>query len=173
MARALGRVLADWCCRPLLAEQLPADENWVRCWVGASWHGRGNPVLRFGTEGWVGFLRQPSANFREQVRRRPRKPAREHEVRYRLVDRGRESAPCRSRTAIRQAAEVRMTEYRLLRGGEQYRYRFATADPVLETVGVPHGPVAGIGLPLLDVLRTARGPLGQISRRSTGRRFHR
>jgi CelD/BcsL family acetyltransferase involved in cellulose biosynthesis len=255
MARALGRVLADWRCHLLLAEQLPADEHWGALLAGRVLAREGNPVLRFGAEGWEGFLRQRSANFREQVRRRPRKLAREHEVRYRLVDGGRAlqseldilfhlhaarwaaaSSPLLAHEgfhrsiarlaaqrrwlrlwvleiegqpaaalygfrfagvesyyqagrdprwdryhvgfvllahAIRQAAEDGMTEYRLLRGGEQYKYRFATADPALETIGVPHGPVAGIGLPLLDILRTASGPLGQISRRSMGRWFHR
>jgi CelD/BcsL family acetyltransferase involved in cellulose biosynthesis len=255
MARALNRVLADSPWHLLLAEQLPADENWGAVLGGRVLTREGNPVLRFGAEGWEGFLRQRSANFREQVRRRPRKLAREHEVRYRLVDgtgdlqseldilfrlhaarwaatrsallaheefhrsmarlaaqhkwlrvwvleiegqpaatlygfrfagvesyyqAGRDPRWDRYHVgfvllahAIRQAAEDSMVEYRLLRGSEQYKYRFANADPGLETIGVTHGPVAGIGLPVLNTLWTARGPLGQISRRSTGRFFHR
>jgi hypothetical protein len=74
--------------------------------------------------------------------------------------------------AIQQAAQDSMAEYQLLREGEQYKYRFPTADPGLETVGVPHGPMARIGLPVLDSLRTAEGPVGRIPRRSTGRILH-
>jgi CelD/BcsL family acetyltransferase involved in cellulose biosynthesis len=253
MARALGRVLSESSWDLLLAEQLPADEPW-----GAELGGRvlareGDPVLRFSAEGWEGFLRERSANFREQVRRRPRKLAREHEVRYRLVDgsQGLESeldvlfrlhaarwaatpsallanegfhrsvARLAARRgwlrlwvleidgqaaaalygfrfagvesyyqagrdprwdryhvgfvllahAIQQAAQDSVAEYRLLRGDEPYKYRFANADPGLETVGVVRGPVTGVGLLLLSALRTAKGPLGQLSRRSTGRFF--
>jgi hypothetical protein len=75
--------------------------------------------------------------------------------------------------AIREAAQDSMAEYRLLRGDERYKYRFATADPGLETLGVPHGRVARIGLPVLDSLWTAKGPIGRISRRATGRFLHR
>jgi alkylation response protein AidB-like acyl-CoA dehydrogenase len=49
--------------------------------------------------------------------------------------------------AIQQAAYDSMTEYRLLRGGEPYKYRFATTDPGLETVGVPMVPWPGSGCP--------------------------
>jgi alkylation response protein AidB-like acyl-CoA dehydrogenase len=49
--------------------------------------------------------------------------------------------------AIQQAACDSMTEYRLLRGGEPYKYRFATTDPGLETVGVPMVPWPGSGCP--------------------------
>jgi alkylation response protein AidB-like acyl-CoA dehydrogenase len=49
--------------------------------------------------------------------------------------------------AIQQAACASMTEYRLLRGGEPYKYRVATTDPELETVGVPMVPWPGSGCP--------------------------
>ncbi len=49
---------------------------------------------------WEGFLRERSANFREQVRRRPRKLAREHPVRYRLVE-GREDLEAELDTLFR------------------------------------------------------------------------
>jgi CelD/BcsL family acetyltransferase involved in cellulose biosynthesis len=254
MASALRRMLGESRWDLLLAEQVPADEDWGGVLGGRVLAREGNPVLQFGADGWEGFLRRRSANFREQVRRRPRKLAREHEVRYRLVDgpqslqpeldtlfrlhaarwaatpsvllahRGFHSAVARLAAqcgwlrlwileiegqaaaavygfrfagvesyyqagrdprwdhyhvgfvllshAIQQAAHDSMAEYRLLRGGERYKYRFATADPGLETVGVPRGPLAGIGLPVLSTLRTARGPLGRISRRSTGRFLH-
>jgi CelD/BcsL family acetyltransferase involved in cellulose biosynthesis len=252
MARALGRLLAGSRWDLLLAEQVPADERWSTALGGRVLSREGNPVLRFGADGWEGFLRQRSANFREQVRRRPRKLLREQQkVSYRLVDEptglqaeldtlfrlhatrwaGTETAlltherfhravaavAARRRWlrlwlleidgepvaavygfrfagvesyyqagrdprwdryhvgfvllshAIQQAAQDSVSEYRLLRGGEPYKYRFATADPGLETIGVAHGPVAGIGLPVLTALRSAWGPLGRISRRSTGR----
>jgi CelD/BcsL family acetyltransferase involved in cellulose biosynthesis len=255
MARALGRVLAESRCDLLLAEQLPADEDWGAVLGGRVLAREGNPVLRFGADGWEGFLRRRSANFREQIRRRPRKLAREHQVRYRLVDGSRdlqseldilfrlhaarwaatpsallvhegfhravtelaaqrrwlrvwvleiEDRPAaalygfrfagvesyyqagrdprwdRYRVgfvllahAIQQAAHDSVAEYRLLRGGEQYKYRFATADPGLETIGVPHSSLAGIGLPMLSALRTTMGPLGRISRGSSARFIHR
>jgi CelD/BcsL family acetyltransferase involved in cellulose biosynthesis len=255
VAEALKRVLEESRWDLLLAEQVPADERWCTVLGGRLLASEGNPVLRFGADGWEGFLRQRSANFREQVRRRPRKLAREHTVRYRLVD-GHDDLQAELDTlfrlhtarwaatpssllaherfhrsvaglaarrgwlrlwlleiegqaaaavygfrfagvesyyqagrdprwdryhigfvllahAIEQAARDSVAEYRLLRGGEQYKYRFATADPGLETVGVPHTPVARIGLPVLDSLRTAKGPVGRISRRSTGRFLHR
>ena len=40
---------------------------------------------------------------------------------------------------IRQAFDDGMTEYRLLRGGEEYKGRFASDDPGLETVALPRG----------------------------------
>jgi CelD/BcsL family acetyltransferase involved in cellulose biosynthesis len=40
---------------------------------------------------------------------------------------------------IRQAFEDGMTEYRLLRGGEDYKGRFASDDPGLETLALPRG----------------------------------
>jgi Acetyltransferase (GNAT) domain len=68
--------------------------------------------------------------------------------------------------AVRQAAEDGMCEYRLLRGGEEYKYRFATADPGLETVGLARGPLAGAALPALAALGAAPGPLGRAARRA-------
>jgi CelD/BcsL family acetyltransferase involved in cellulose biosynthesis len=251
LAGALRRVLAESRWDLLLAEQVPADERWSRELGGRVLAQEGNPVLHFESGGWEEFLGKRSANFREQVRRRPRKLAREHEVRYRLVE-GTEDLESELDTlfrlhaarwagtpsallahkafhhatarlaaqrgwlrlwileiegepaaavygfrfagvesyyqagrdprwnhyhvgfvllahAIERAAHDSVAEYRLLRGGEQYKYRFATADPGLETVGVAHGPLVGMGLPALNTLRTARGPLGQILRRSTGR----
>jgi CelD/BcsL family acetyltransferase involved in cellulose biosynthesis len=254
MSRALAHVLDQSRWDLLLAEQLPADEHWSVVLGGRLLAREGSPVLVFGTDGWEGFLSQRSANFRQQVRRRARRLARDHEVRYRLVDGARElqsgldtlfllhaarwgatpsallahegfhrsvarlaahrkwlrlwllelgGEPAAAvygfrfagvesyyqagrdprwdryhvgfvllAHAIQQAAQDSVAEYRLLRGGEHYKYRFATADPGLETVGVPHGPVARLGLPMLSSLRTVRGPLGRVSRRSVGRFFH-
>jgi CelD/BcsL family acetyltransferase involved in cellulose biosynthesis len=254
VAEALRRVLEGARWDLLLAEQVPADEGWSRLLGGRVLASEGSPVLRFGADGWEGFLRERSANFREQVRRRPRKLAREHAVHYRMVEgqedlraeldalfrlhaarwaetpssllaherfhravaglaaergwlrlwileidgqaaaaihgfrfAGVESYYQAGRDprwdhyhvgfvllahAVEAAARDSVSEYRLLRGAEQYKYRFSTADPGLETVGVPHNPVARIGLPVLDSLRTANGPVGRISRRSMGRLLH-
>jgi CelD/BcsL family acetyltransferase involved in cellulose biosynthesis len=40
---------------------------------------------------------------------------------------------------IRQAFDDGVTEYRLLRGGEEYKGRFASDDPGLETLALPRG----------------------------------
>jgi CelD/BcsL family acetyltransferase involved in cellulose biosynthesis len=40
---------------------------------------------------------------------------------------------------VRQAFDDGMNEYRLLRGGEEYKGRFATDDPGLETLALPRG----------------------------------
>ena len=40
---------------------------------------------------------------------------------------------------VRDAVEAGQREYRLLRGGESYKERFATGDPGIETVAVPRG----------------------------------
>jgi CelD/BcsL family acetyltransferase involved in cellulose biosynthesis len=40
---------------------------------------------------------------------------------------------------VRDAVESGQRQYRLLRGGESYKDRFATGDPGLETVAVPRG----------------------------------
>jgi CelD/BcsL family acetyltransferase involved in cellulose biosynthesis len=42
---------------------------------------------------------------------------------------------------IRQAFDDGMLEYRLLRGGEEYKGRFASDDPGLETLALPRGPL--------------------------------
>ncbi len=248
--RALRRVLAwlDWDL--VLAEQLPADQDWSALLGGRLLVREGNPILQFGRDGWEGFLRGRSANFREQVARRARKLAREHAVRYRLANgsgdlqgdldtlfrlhaarwertgsaflahegfhrafaavalqrdwlrlwfleiegravaalygfrfAGVESYYQAGRDpdwdgyrvgfvllahAVRQAGQDGMTEYRLLRGGEDYKYRFATVDPGLQTIGMPRGPVASAALPLLAELRVRQGPLAHASRRMIG-----
>ncbi len=46
--------------------------------------------------------------------------------------------------ALRQAVEDGVAEYRFLRGGERYKYRFANVDPGLETVGAARGAFAGL-----------------------------
>jgi CelD/BcsL family acetyltransferase involved in cellulose biosynthesis len=41
---------------------------------------------------------------------------------------------------LRDATEAGRREYRFLRGDEDYKGRFATADPGLDTIALPHGP---------------------------------
>jgi dTDP-4-amino-4,6-dideoxygalactose transaminase/CelD/BcsL family acetyltransferase involved in cellulose biosynthesis len=67
--------------------------------------------------------------------------------------------------SIRAAADDGMREYRFLRGEQGFKYRFANADPGVETIGVARGPVghaaltAGVALPdpLVSPLRRRLG----------------
>src|SRR5207253_3308893 len=43
---------------------------------------------------------------------------------------------------MRAALEEGCSEYRFLRGGEEFKYRFATDDPGLETFALARGPAA-------------------------------
>ncbi len=248
VARGLRCVLAglDW--DVFVGEQLPREADWRVLLGGRRLAAESSPMLRFGPEGWDGFLRTRSANFREQARRRTRKLAREQQVRYRLANGSRDlqddldtlfalhtarwsgqrsdflaheafhrafapvaleqgwlrlwflevegaavaalyglrfaGTECYYQAgrdprwneyrvgfvllahAVRQAAEAGIGEYRLLRGGESYKYRFATADPGLETIGLANGPLAGAALPLLTAMRAAPGTLGSVARRA-------
>jgi hypothetical protein len=71
--------------------------------------------------------------------------------------------------AIREAANDGMSEYRLLRGDEEYKQRFETHDPGLETVGVSSG-LATPGFRLLDVSLAMPDPIGSLAQRGV-RRF--
>jgi CelD/BcsL family acetyltransferase involved in cellulose biosynthesis len=48
--------------------------------------------------------------------------------------------------SIRSALEDGMREYRFLRGDEQFKYRFASHDPGLETIGIARGAVGDAAL---------------------------
>jgi CelD/BcsL family acetyltransferase involved in cellulose biosynthesis len=241
---ALDRL--DW--DVLVGEQLPRQQDWGLLLGGRRLADESSPVLRFGPDGWEGFLAGRSPNFREHVGRWARRLAREQRVRYRLADgsraldeeldtlfrlhaarwsgrptdflahqafhrdfapvalqqgwlrlwflevdgtavaalhglrfagtesyyqAGRDPGWDRYRVgflllahAIRQAATDGMREYRLLRGGEDYKLRFATGDPGLETVAVARGPLARAALPTMAALRAAPGPLGRVARRA-------
>jgi CelD/BcsL family acetyltransferase involved in cellulose biosynthesis len=63
---------------------------------------------------------------------------------------------------IKQAFDDGMLEYRLLRGGEEYKGRFASGDPGLETVALPRG-VLGRGA--LLAARTAGSMPAGLRRR--------
>ncbi|HEX3268137.1 MAG TPA: GNAT family N-acetyltransferase [Gaiellaceae bacterium] len=56
---------------------------------------------------------------------------------------------------IREAIGDGMSEYRLLRGDESFKYRFATSDPGLETLARPTGVVGRLALALRTVRRRA------------------
>jgi CelD/BcsL family acetyltransferase involved in cellulose biosynthesis len=47
---------------------------------------------------------------------------------------------------IRGAFEDGLREYRMLRGGEDWKYHFASDDPGLETVALAHGPLGELAL---------------------------
>jgi perosamine synthetase len=64
---------------------------------------------------------------------------------------------------IRSAAEDGAGEYRLLRGGEEYKFRFAGEDPGLETVAKAKGPIGRTGLAAAAALD--RSPAGRSLRR--------
>ena len=228
-ARALQQLLRTLAWDVLIGEQLPRGEAWSGR-LGARVLSRvGSPVLRFEGRTWDDLLAGKSRNFREQVRRRERKLAREHEVRYRLTDDRRhldrdldtlfalhaarwpdggsgfgganesfhrEFAACALERGwlrlwslevdgkpaaawygfrfggaecyyqagrdpawephsvgsvllahtIRAALEDGVREYRFLRGGEDYKYRFAETDPGLETIGLARGALGRAGL---------------------------
>jgi dTDP-4-amino-4,6-dideoxygalactose transaminase/CelD/BcsL family acetyltransferase involved in cellulose biosynthesis len=248
LANALRASLCKLEADLLLAEQLPRSQDWGALLGGKRMAEESSPVVVFGADGWEGYLSGHSANFREQVRRRPRKLAREHQVRYRFSDGSRnldrdldvlfhlhaarwaeaptnflvdepfhrDFAPRAAEQgwlrlwflevdgedvaalygfrfagtecyyqagrdprwnhyrigfvllahAVRVAAKDGIGEYRLLRGGEDYKLRFATVDHGLETVVLSRGPLAGAVLPVLAAMRTAPGPLATAVRRA-------
>jgi CelD/BcsL family acetyltransferase involved in cellulose biosynthesis len=57
--------------------------------------------------------------------------------------------------AVREALAGGMREYRLLRGGEPYKYRFATSDTGVETIAVARGPGARAAVAAARVARRA------------------
>jgi CelD/BcsL family acetyltransferase involved in cellulose biosynthesis len=65
---------------------------------------------------------------------------------------------------IREAFDDGLRSYRLLRGGESYKDRFATSDPGVETVVAGHGPLGSIAersaLPALRLTRLLRRGAG-------------
>lgn len=64
---------------------------------------------------------------------------------------------------VREAFDAGMLEYRLLRGGEEYKGRFSSDDPGLETIALPRG-VMGRGA--LLAARTARSMPPALRRRA-------
>jgi CelD/BcsL family acetyltransferase involved in cellulose biosynthesis len=77
---------APWRWDVFLGENLPADACWSAVLGGKLLRRHGSPVLRFKTSNWEEFLGSLSSNLRQQVRRRERRLAREHDLRYRLAN---------------------------------------------------------------------------------------
>jgi perosamine synthetase len=82
--------------------------------------------------------------------------------------------------SIREALADGMREYRFLRGGEQYKYRFAKEDPGLETVALAGGVAGRATLTTLaaartlkDVARTSSSLDGALNRLAASRRRRR
>jgi CelD/BcsL family acetyltransferase involved in cellulose biosynthesis len=71
---------------------------------------------------------------------------------------------------IREAFQNGMKEYRFLRGGEAYKYRFADSDPALETVALPRGPLGRVFVASATTLRRSQRLLATVvPRRSRSR----
>ena len=75
-----------WANALILAEQVPGDEDWAALLHGRVLSREASPVLDVATTDWDEFLAGRSANLRQEVRRRERRLAREHDVRYRLIE---------------------------------------------------------------------------------------
>jgi CelD/BcsL family acetyltransferase involved in cellulose biosynthesis len=58
--------------------------------------------------------------------------------------------------SIRDALEDGVSEYRFLLGAEPYKYRFATSDPGLETIGIARGVASRAALAAARVARRIR-----------------
>ncbi|KKM06322.1 hypothetical protein LCGC14_1745150 [marine sediment metagenome] len=241
---ALQRALAECPLRwdIFLGERLPGDEDWSSLPGVTRLRREGSPVVRIDGRSWDSFLASKSRNFRQQVRRRERRLAKQHEVRFRLSDdpkrlgddldvlfelhearwgrrgsrnfagvhkafhrdfaalaldrgwlrlwtmevdgtpvaawcgyrfggaeyyyqSGRDPAWDRASVgfvllahSIREAFNDGMHEYRLLRGGEAYKGRFASEDPGLETIGLARGVAARALLAGAVAARGARFP---------------
>ena len=69
----------------LLAELVPRDNGFARRVGGRTLYTDESPLLRFDGASWDEFLRERGANFRQQVRRFPRKLAEAGEVSFRLA----------------------------------------------------------------------------------------
>jgi CelD/BcsL family acetyltransferase involved in cellulose biosynthesis len=222
-AALLRHALRDgmWPWDVFMAERLPAEEQWSSLLGGRTLERESSPVMQAGSS-WDEYLASRSSNFRDQVRRRERKLAREHDLNYRLTNEdsldgdfetlvrlhearwgaggsaafggplkdfhrdfatraleqgwlrlwtlevdghavaawygfrfagvesyyqsGRDPAWDRNSVGfvllthtMREAFNDGMGEYRLLRGGEYYKDRFATHDEGVETIALPHG----------------------------------
>lgn len=65
---------------------------------------------------------------------------------------------------IREAISSGASEYRLLRGGEEYKYRFAAADRGLETFGLSLTVAGAAALTSAQVLRSSRKRAASVAR---------
>ena len=221
--RELRSGLAErfWDWDVFIADRLPGDHDWQGLLEGNRLESESSPLMRIDGRGWDEFLASRSSNFREQVRRRERKLAREHNLRFRLTtaerfeedfntlvrlhdarwgegsstfeqrlerfhrefaalalergwlrlwimevdgspvavwygfryggvesyyNSGRDREWDRYRVGfvllahtMREAFDDGMGEYRMLRGGEEYKSRFASEDPGVETIALSRG----------------------------------
>jgi CelD/BcsL family acetyltransferase involved in cellulose biosynthesis len=248
---ALVRVCDDARLDLLVAELLPGGESWQSAAGAKLLQRESSPTLSL-VRGWEAFLAGRSANFRQQVRRRERRLARSHELRFRLAadahrldddldllfalhlvrwgaaspflrweafhrdfarlalrrgwlrlwfleldgrpvaawhgfrfsgvesyyQAGRDPEMADESVgfvllahSIREAANDGMQEYRFLRGGEPYKYRFADSDPGLATVSFARGRVgtvvelaAAVGVRSGRVASALRGLAGTLRR---------
>ena len=70
----------------VFAERLPGDQGWPALLDAGVLRRESTPSLRIDGRSWDEWLSSRSRNFREQVRRRERKLAREHDLAFRLVE---------------------------------------------------------------------------------------
>jgi CelD/BcsL family acetyltransferase involved in cellulose biosynthesis len=68
--------------------------------------------------------------------------------------------------SIREAFRDGMREYRFLRGGENYKYRFADSDPALESIALTRGRLGQLIVASVTTLRRGRRVLGRARRRT-------
>jgi CelD/BcsL family acetyltransferase involved in cellulose biosynthesis len=83
LAAALNEAGARSRADVVLAEHLPGDQDWARVLHGRHLRREGNPVLPFETRDWDDYLAGRSPNFRSNLRRRARRLAEQHDVRFR------------------------------------------------------------------------------------------
>jgi CelD/BcsL family acetyltransferase involved in cellulose biosynthesis len=69
---------------------------------------------------------------------------------------------------LRSAIEDGMDSYRLLRGGEAYKERFATGDPGVDTIAVPASPLGRLTTLAASAAIDLPGPAGRAVRRLAG-----
>jgi CelD/BcsL family acetyltransferase involved in cellulose biosynthesis len=250
VADALLRLLGerrDW--HVMLAERLAPAEGWTGMLDATVVHREESPTLQVGGRSFDEYLASRSKNFREQVRRRARKFAREHAVSFRLADASTLDADLetlvrlhdarwseseeetsafdadRSRFhslfaraalergwlrlwvleadgapvaawhgfrfaqidwyyqsgrdpewerqsvgfilmshTIQAAFDDGMIEYRLLRGGEGYKERFASDDPGIETVALTRGALGRAALLGVGAARSVPAARRVVSR---------
>jgi CelD/BcsL family acetyltransferase involved in cellulose biosynthesis len=70
---------------------------------------------------------------------------------------------------LRDAVEAGMSRYRFLLGGEDYKRRFTTAEPEVETVAIPRGARGRAAIAAVGALRRLppglRQRLGRLAER--------
>jgi CelD/BcsL family acetyltransferase involved in cellulose biosynthesis len=86
VAQALHDALGSRRFDLFIGDKMPSEPGWNALLRGRMLRRTASPVLRFEGRSWDELLASRSANFREQVRRRERKLAREHKLEYRFCD---------------------------------------------------------------------------------------